>query len=225
MQMGALGANTGIGINAIRSENEGEGNVESIPGEIKQLLFHDEKRTIALGGGVGSIFLKRLIDYYSTQNEVFVPKCLPRVACIPNTAQNRNKLSLTPEIELRLSDLGTGYIVTAVDDDDNSEYDDNIKLEYLDCILSIQNNTVGPNESNKSVGELTWMEPPGTEISMTIFKTNEGFKQNGTHTITQLPKELDFFSGDIQKVTSSYQNVYHALHAFQTLLKIDISYL
>ena len=142
-------------------------------------------------GGVGNILLKKLIDYYSTQNEVFVPKCLPRVACIPNTAQNRNKLSLTPEIELRLSGLGTGYIVTAVDDD-ISKYNDDITLEYLDCILSVEGKAVGPNETNKSVGELTWMEPPGTQICMEIFKTNKGFKRNGTHTITQLPKELDF---------------------------------
>ena len=120
----------------------------SIVEQILQYFTHHFKNrkcsfrsTPPIIGGVGNILLKKLIDYYSTQNEVFVPKCLPRVACIPNTAQNRNKLSLTPEIELRLSDLGTGYIVAAVDDD-NSEYDDNIKLEYLDCILSIQNKAV-----------------------------------------------------------------------------------
>ena len=52
----------------------------------------------------------------------------------------------------------------------------------------------------------------GTQISMEIFKTNEGSKKSGTHTITQLPKELDFFSGDIQRLGNTFP---HDLNIFE----------
>ena len=73
--------------------------------------------------------------------------------------------------------------MVCVVDDDNIEYNDDINLEYLDCILSIQDRAVGPNDNNQSVGELTWMKQAGTKVSMEIFKTHKGYKQSGAVTI------------------------------------------